>query len=149
MKLKIHLLNSLWLIIPLLIWNIILGPYLTIEAVLSDANSPQWLLIAESSIRLAVFALPLFIPIRWDKKRTRIGFLIFILGTLIYFGSWIPLLVSPQSAWSSSTAGLLAPRLTPLLPFIGIAVIGRSWTYAGLSGLFILLHTIHGIQNLN
>ena len=44
--------------------------------------------------------------------------------------------------------GISTPRLTPLLPFLGIALIGHSAPYAVLSALFIILHTWHGIQNL-
>jgi hypothetical protein len=42
----------------------------------------------------------------------------------------------------------MAPRLTPLLVFLGIAMIGPSWLYGGLTILFIALHAIHGVQNL-
>ena len=148
MKLEIRFLNSLWLIVPLLLWNIILGPHITNEKILSDANSPDWLLIAENITRMAVFILPIFIPMEWGSSQAKLGLAIFILGTLIYFSSWVSLLTAPQSSWSTSAAGLLAPRLTPLIPFLGIAVIGSSWTYASISLVFILLHTWHGIQNL-
>ena len=148
MKLPIHLLNSLWLMFPLLAWNIVLGPRITNEKVLSDAFSPQWLLVLENVTRLAIFLLPLFIPLQLENRGSKHGLIIFIVGTLIYFAAWLPLLLDPESAWSNSTAGLLAPRLTPLLPFLGIALIGGSWTYATLSLAFIFLHTLHGIQNL-
>lgn len=148
MKLQLRWRNALWLILPLLLWNIVLGPRITSQQILSDANSPQWLLIAENITRIAIFMLPLFIPLKLDSKRSKLGLGIFILGTLTYFSSWLPLLIAPQSAWSVSPAGLLAPRLTPLIPFIGIAIIGSSWTYGGISLIFILLHTWHGIYNL-
>ena len=48
----------------------------------------------------------------------------YILGTLVYFASWLPLFMAPASAWSTSPAGLMAPRLTPFLSFLGIAIIG-------------------------
>ncbi|MBN2502089.1 MAG: hypothetical protein JXB38_15000 [Anaerolineales bacterium] len=148
MKLPIRLLNSLWLMLPLLAWNIVLGPRITNEKVLSDAFSPQWLLILENVTRLAVFCLPLFIPLQLESRGSKLGLAVFIIGTLIYFTSWLPLLLAPESAWSNSAAGLLAPRLTPLLPFLGIALIGSSWPYAALSTAFIFLHTLHGVQNL-
>ena len=148
MKLELRLLNCFWLLIPLLVWNILLGPRITNEKIISDAFSPQWLLILENITRLAVFLLPLIIPLQLDDEQNKMGLIVFIAGTLIYFASWLPLLLAPLSNWSTSTAGLLAPRLTPLLPFIGSALIGDSWTYAVVSSVFIFLHTWHGIQNL-
>lgn len=57
-------------------------------------------------------------------------------------------MLAPSSAWSNSAIGLLAPRLTPLLPFLGIALIGHAWPYSVVSLAFIVFHTWHGIQNL-
>ncbi|MBN2045646.1 MAG: hypothetical protein JW757_11540 [Anaerolineales bacterium] len=105
-------------------------------------------MIAENLTRIAVFGLPLLIPLQLKNPQKKIGLLIFTVGTLIYFGSWIPHLAAPQFAWSNSKLGLLTPRLTPLISLIGIAVIGNSWLYAGISVIFITLHTWHGIQNL-
>jgi hypothetical protein len=68
---------------------------------------------------------------------------------VIYFASWMPLLLAPYSAWSNSSSGWLAPRLTPFLCFLGIAMLGQSWPYAAFSTLFIFFHTWHGFQNLN
>ncbi len=85
------------------------------------------------------------IPILWGKP----GLMLYLTGSALYFASWLPLLLTPQSAWSQSAAGLLAPRLTPLLPFLGIALIGQNWVYALVSLIFILAHTWHGVENLN
>ncbi len=148
MNFKFHLLNCLWLMIPLLAWNLVLGPRITQEQVISDAHSPSWLLISENITRTLVFALPLLLPLQWKDTWGKAGLFIYLIGTLVYFASWLPLLLAPASAWSTSAAGLLAPRLTPLLPFLGIALIGHSWPYALLSALFIALHTAHGIRNL-
>ena len=148
MKLELRLLNCFWLLVPLLAWNIFLGPKITIEQVISDAHSPQWLLTLENLTRIAVFMLPLFMPLKLDNTASKLGLTVYIAGTLFYLASWLPLLLSPDSAWSMSPVGLLAPRLTPLLPFLGIALIGNSGGYAGLSLIFIALHIWHGIQNL-
>jgi hypothetical protein len=148
MKLELRLLNCLWLILPLLAWNLLLGAHITQEAITSDAHSPKWLLIAENIARLLVFALPLLLPLQMKNIYSKVGLLIYILGMLIYFSSWLPLLLAPGSAWSTSAAGLLAPRLTPFLSFLGIALIGNSWSYGLISAVFIFLHTLHGIQNL-
>jgi hypothetical protein len=148
MKLELRLLNCLWLILPLLAWNLVLGARITQESITSDAHSPKWLLIAENITRILVFALPLLLPLQLKTAWSKAGLIIYILGTLVYFASWLPLILSPGSAWSQSPAGLLAPRLTPFLAFLGIAMIGNAWPYGAISVVFVFLHTWHGIQNL-
>ncbi|HET9911129.1 MAG TPA: hypothetical protein VFQ13_04520 [Anaerolineales bacterium] len=145
---KLTWLNCLWLIVPLLIWNLVYGPKLTDPRITSDTNSPGWLLIAENITRMAVFILPLLIPLQIEQPLGKAGLAIYIIGTLIYFVSWLPLLFAPGSAWSNSPPGLLAPALTPFLCFLGIALIGHSWTYGVLAAAFIAIHASHGIQNL-
>jgi hypothetical protein len=115
--------------------------------VTSDANSPGWLLAAENVTRILVFALPLFLPLQVKDAWGKAGQIVYILGTLLYFASWLPLLFASASAWSNSGFGLLAPRLTPFLPFLGIALLSGSWLYGVISAVFIFLHTLHGIQN--
>jgi hypothetical protein len=148
MKLGLTLVNCFWLIIPLLAWNLVLGPRITQPAILSDAHSPKWLLIAENITRILVFALPLIIPLQMKDVWGKTGLAVYILGTLIYFVSWLPLLLAPASAWSTSPAGLLAPRLTPFLSFLGLALIGQAWPYGLVAMIFIFFHTWHGMQNL-
>ena len=148
MKLGLTLWNCFWLILPVLAWNILLGPRITDPRITSDAHSTRWLLVSENIARLLVFALLLLIPFQAKDTLSRSGLLVYILGTLVYFASWLPLLLAPHSPWSNSTPGLLAPRLTPFLSFLGIAIIGASWPYGLVSAVFIFLHTWHGIQNL-
>lgn len=148
MKLELRWLNCLWLMAPLLTWNIILAPKITLDKVISDANSPTWLLAAENIVRIVVFVFPLLFPLRVQDAVSKTGLSLYLIGTLLYYITWIPLIWMPDSLWSQSAAGLLAPRLTPLLWFLGIAMIGHSVPYAGFSILFIILHTWHGIQNL-
>ena len=148
MKFELRWLNCLWLMVPLLAWNIIIAPKITLERVISDSNSPGWLLLAENIARVIVFAVPLLLPLQIRDTMSKTGFAVYIIGTLIYFASWLPLIWMPDSAWSQSAAGLLAPRLTPFLSFLGIALIGHSAPYAVFSVIFIALHTWHGIQNL-
>ena len=84
---------------------------------------------------------------KWDG-REKIGLAVYLIGTLIYFASWLPLMYAPQAAWSQSIMGLFAPRLTPLVALLGVALIARSWPYGWVSTIFIFFHTWHGIQNL-
>jgi hypothetical protein len=145
---ELRWLNCWWLMVPLLAWNLILAPQMTAEKIISDANSPLWLLVAENLTRVLVFGLPLLLPLQMRDNYGKVGLAIYLLGTLLYFVSWMPLLWSPTSLWSQSAIGFLAPRLTPFLPFLGIALVGRSLPYALVAVLFVFLHTWHGIQNL-
>jgi hypothetical protein len=148
MQLKLDWFNCFWLIVPLLIWNLVYGPKLIDPRITSDAHSPVWQLIAENITRIGIFMLPLLIPLQLRSPLGKAGLAVYIIGTLVYFASWLPLLFAPGSAWSNSPPGLLAPALTPLLCFLGIALIGHSWAYGALALLFIAIHTWHGIQNL-
>jgi len=148
MSFELHWWNGLWLILPLMGWNLLFGPRITDERVTSDAHLPKWLLAVENGLRVVVFVLPLLIPVKFDEPSSKVGLAVYILGTLIYFASWIPLMLAPHSVWSNSPAGLLAPRITPFLPFLGLALIGSSWGYGLLAAVLILVHTWHGVQNL-
>lgn len=147
MRFELHLWNCLWLILPLLVWNLLLGPRIKDERITSDNASPKWLLMAENGMRIFVFMLPLFIPLKQISIMDKFGLWLYIIGTLIYFTSWLPILIAPQSAWCNSTAGLLAPRITPFFSFLGVALIGENWIYAAIAVLFLALHTWHGVQN--
>jgi hypothetical protein len=148
MSLRLTWLNCLWLMLPLMAWNILLGPRIQDARITSDAHLPAWLLLAENISRILTFALPLLLPLLWRTPWNKGGLVLYGIGTLLYFASWLPYLFAPNSAWSNSAAGLLAPRLTPLLPFLGLALIGESWLYSFVCALFVLFHTWHGIQNL-
>lgn len=149
MKVEMRWLNCLWLLFPLLIWNIALAPKIILEKVVSDAHSPSWLLVAENLTRIVTFAFPILLPLQTQGSLSKTGWIFYLAGILIYFASWIPLMMAPYSGWSQSAAGLLAPRITPFLPFLGIALIGHSMPYVFVSALFIILHTWHGMQNLS
>ncbi len=118
MKLGLTLVNCFWLIIPLLAWNLLLGPRITQIAILSDAHSPKWLLIAENITRILVFALPLIIPLQIRDSWGKTGLLVYILGTLVYFASWLPLILGPGFSLEHQPgrpAGS-APDSFPVLP---------------------------------
>jgi hypothetical protein len=140
--------NCFWFLLPILAWNLAFGAKITQEQITSDAHSPAWFLGAENIFRLVTFILPLLLRMRLDTSLGKIGLAVYIVGTLVYFASWLPLMFAPQSAWSQNLPGLFAPRLTPLIALLGIALIAQSWSYGLVSTVFIFFHTWHGIQNL-
>jgi hypothetical protein len=142
---KLQLLNCFWLLIPIFVWNAIFASRLSQEGFKSDAGVPKPVLAAEQVLRIAVFIGPLFLPLRWQDPRSQAGLLLFSEGLLIYFASWLLLIYRPESTWSTSAAGLLAPAYTPLIWLAGIALVGGSWPYALLSLLFVGVHVYHNI----
>jgi hypothetical protein len=127
------------------VWNLVFTPKLTQEGFKSDANVPSWILILETILRVIVFALPLLLPLQLKDQWSKMGLTVYIVGTLIYFGSWLPLVYRPNTQWSTTALGLLAPAYTPLILLIGLGLVGHSWVYVLLSVLFILVHTVHNV----
>jgi len=128
---------------PILVWNAIFSSKLTHPTFEFDETIPQWVLLTENVVRLAVMILPLFMPLRWDTPQSQIEMVVYWLGVLVYFASWIPLIVAPDSAWSNSLIGFLAPAYTPLIWLVGIGLIAGWWPYLILSVIFVGIHLRH------
>ena len=135
--------NGFWLLVPVLIWNAIFSSKLAHPAFAHDKDGSQWLLILENLLRMAVFIVPLCLTLKWDTLQRKIGCGLYIAGILVYFASWIPLIVYPDSAWSNSLIGFTAPAFTPLIWLAGIGLIGGWWPYLGLSAVFVGVHLWH------
>jgi hypothetical protein len=141
--LNLQWLNCFWLLIPILAWNVVFSSKLAHPAFDYDQAAPKWVLQLENVLRAAVMILPLFMPMQWDTSLSKIGVAVYLIGLLVYFGSWIPLMYAPNSAWSNSLTGFLAPAYTPLLWIVGIGLIGDWWPYLALSVVFVGVHIGH------
>ena len=146
MMLKLQWLNCFWLLIPILAWNGVFSAKLAHPAFKLDEAVPGWILILENLLRIATMLLPLFMPLRWDTAQSKLGIAIYLLGLVVYFVSWIPLMVVPSSAWSNSPLGFLAPAYTPLLWLAGMGLIAGWWPYLVLSAAFVGVHLVHWSQ---
>lgn len=113
---------------------------------------PSSLAAAENILRVMVFAMPFLMPLRVDGKKGRGWLLVFAIGMVLYGASWMLLILAPDSAWSRSGVGFLAPAYTPALWLGGLARLGkrmywgnwyRPWMYILLSGLFLIAHVSH------
>jgi hypothetical protein len=142
---RLQLLNCFWLLLPVFVWNAAFASRLSQAGFKSDAGVPRSVLAAEQMLRLVVFLWPLTLPLRWQDPQSRAGLVLYGMGLLIYFASWLPLIYDSETAWSKSAAGLLAPAYTPLIWLTGIALVGGSWPYALLSALFVGVHVYHNI----
>jgi len=143
------LLNGFILVIPPLVWNIIFYGKLIQKEFNDDENVPKILLYSEHLFRICVFGSPLLFSMCTQCDNISQSFLIYKAGIVIYFLSWIPLLYFPNVRWSNSFIGIMAPYFTPIIWLIGIAyIINWDW-YFLISGIFIIIHIIHGMISFN
>jgi hypothetical protein len=144
------------LLLPAFAWNValteILPPAIASPELWNDI--PPELATAESSLRFLVFTLPFFMPLSILSELQRKGLVLFIVGTLVYFASWLALIVAPESLWARSLIGFSAPSYTPMIWLAGLAVLGRQmffgtfyrwWMYLALSAAFIAAHVTHAV----
>ena len=153
---KSYLVNCFWLLIPLFLWNLVfanqLPDFYRDEAVWG--NIPPTLEILEHVLRGMVFLLPLIMAFSLKSLIQKVGLGVFILGTLIYFASWIMQIGFPEGNWSQSLIGLAAPAFSTIVWLLGIALIGQkstlpipriSWLYGGSAIAFVIIHTAHSV----
>ncbi len=144
------------LLLPVFVWNVALVRFLPPAFAPNEfwRDIPYALGAAENLLRWLVFALPFFMPLKVSSVRERKGLGVFIAGNLVYFASWLALIGAPNSPWSQSAVGFLAPSYTPILWFAGLALLGRQlhwgsfyrwWMYLVLSGLFLVAHVSHSV----
>jgi hypothetical protein len=146
--------NAGWLIVPVLLWNAFLTSRLP-QAYSPEvfwSNIPAALSTAENALRLIVTALPFFSPLEIVAQSQKRGLAIFSAGLAIYFISWLPLIYAPDSAWSLSAIGFLAPAGTPAVWLFGLALVMqrlfwrspyRWWVFLILSLGFLAAHISH------
>ncbi len=149
-----YLFNCFLLTIPILVWNILLANKLPKSSVLETLlnNIPSFLLYGENISRTIMFILIFLMPLRISTTAQKKGVALFVAGTLVYFASWLILIYFPNSSWSNSVPGLLAPSYTPLLWLTGIGLIGdalffkipyKRWIYFVVVILFLIFHNWH------
>jgi len=151
-----YLLNCLLLLLPVMAWNLIFAsklPWVYSEEVFSK-DITSFITNGENIFRLIVFILPVLMPLRIEMQSQKFGLWLYIAGTAIYFVSWLAQIYFPQSAWSLSAWGFLAPAYTPLIWLVGIGLIGsafyfsspyRSWMYIITSVVFLGFHLSHAL----
>lgn len=142
------------LLLPAILWNIAffdrLPPAFATANFWRDIPPP--LAFIENSLRAVVFGLPFAMPLSVSTPAQRRSLFIFGLGSLVYFSSWLALIFSPDSPWSKSALGFMAPAYTPALWLFGLAALGRQlfwgrfyrwWMYVMVSSGFLAAHIAH------
>ena len=149
-----YLTNCILLLVPIMLWNIVFSEKLP-AAFGQDSfwkAIPPFIAGGENFFRLLAFMLPAFMPLRISTATQKLGLSLYVLGVLIYFGSWLLQMYFPLSVWSLSAAGFLAPAYTPLIWLVGIGLIGRElyfpipykeWVYITISIIFAAFHISH------
>ncbi len=149
-----YALNCFILVIPVFLWNILFATSLprgySMEFFWKDI--PPIVGTTENILRIVAFFLPILMPLAIQSSQQRIGLGIYLAGMTIYFLSWVLQIYLPESAWSSSLFGFLAPAYTTAIWFIGIGLIGdrlfvqvpyKPIIYIAFSMVFVVFHTTH------
>lgn len=142
------------LILPILAWNLVFFRFLPPAFAPAEfwREIPPFVGYGENILRFAVLLLTFLMPLEMTTAVQRRGLRLFVVGTVLYLMAWCALMLYPQSAWSKSWAGFLAPAYTPLIWLLGLGLIGRRlywnspyrwWLYEMLVCGFIALHVTH------
>jgi hypothetical protein len=149
-----YLKNVGWLLVPVFVWNAALSSRLppAFSPAVFWRDIPAFLSATENWLRVVLFALPFFAPFELSARPQRVGLALDGVGMAVYFASWFPLIAAPDSSWSHSAVGFLAPAYTPLLWLLGLALLMqrlfwrspyRWWHYLALSLGFLGAHVRH------
>ena len=142
------------LLVPVILWNAAFASRLPPMFALSEfwRDIPVPLGLAENVLRVFVFVLPFAMPLSVGSVGQRRGLVVFVLGSLVYFGSWLPLMLAPHSTWSTGVLGAAAPAYTPAIWLVGIGMLGRRlywgrryrwWFYLVGGAAFLVVHIVH------
>lgn len=146
--------NCFLLVIPALVWNIVLAKQLPepFQPYVYGDNIPSFLAYGESVSRIVMLSITCLMPIHITTSTQKRGILLYTLGMVLYFLSWLALIYFPGSSWSKSVIGFMSPALTPFLWLAGISLIGntfycnlsyRRWFFVVPSIVFLVFHNLH------
>ena len=149
-----YLVSCFILLIPIFLWNLIFASKLPEPYQMNNfwSNVPKVIGISENILRVIVFLLPLLLKLEINESRQKIGLLIYMIGICLYFISWLMQIYFPESSWSRSVFGFVAPAYTTIIWLVGIGLIGNSLfvkvpyhysIYIVFSVLFVVFHSIH------
>lgn len=134
--------SGAWLLVPILAWNIALASRLP-PLFTDDATVPAGLLLIESAGRAFAFGASFFLVIGLGRLAQRRGLVLFVVGGLAYFASWLLPLGDPTPSWL-----WLGPYLLPAAWLVGLGLMARSGGFVVGSLVFVAAHVGHGIFTL-
>jgi hypothetical protein len=153
-NIKKYVFNCFLLTIPILLWNFIFTDKLpkAFQPAIFWNNIPPFITYGENISRIMMFVFMCLMPLKISTSTQKKGFTLYTAGILLYFASWLMLLYLPNSIWSKSVFGWLAPAYTPLFWLIGIGFIGnslyfnlpyRKWWFSLVVIIFLIFHNWH------
>jgi hypothetical protein len=159
-QLRKYVKSCFLLTLPVMAWDFFLADKLplTFQSAIFWHDVPLFLAMGEHIFRILIFAFTLAMPLSFASKRSQIGLVIYLIGIVLYFLSWLALIYGPLSMWSNSYFGFLAPAYTPVLWLIGISFIGTRFyfnfpykrrVFLAISILFLLFHNLHTLMVYN
>jgi hypothetical protein len=137
-----------------MLWNVFLTKKLpkAFQSEIFWDDIPSFLTYGENVSRIIVFILTFLMPLSILSSTQKKGLFLYISGSILYFASWLILIYFPDSGWSNSILGFMAPAYTPFLWLTGIGLIGNSfyfnltyrrWQFIGTSLVFLTFHNLH------
>jgi hypothetical protein len=151
---KKYFFNCFLLTIPVLLWDYIFTNKLpkAFQPEIFWNNIPSFIIYGENISRVVMFIFISLMPLKVITNKQKKGMVLYVIGTLLYFMGWVILMYFPNTSWSNSVLGLLAPAYTPLFWLIGIGFIGnelyfnipfKRWLYFLLVIIFLIFHNWH------
>jgi hypothetical protein len=137
-----------------MLWNILLVDKLPNEfqPEIFGSNIPVFITYGENIFRFLIFGLTLIMPLKIETNIQKKGFILYVIGVLLYFASWYLLIYFPHNKWSNNILGFMSPAYTPLFWLIGIGLIGnnfyfnlpyKKWYFFFISVMFLIFHNLH------
>ena len=154
MKIRTYLSNCFLLLLPVFLWNILLTTYLpkSYGPEIFWKNIPPIIGVSENILRILTFSIPVLMIFSLKTKLQKKGFVLYLIGLVLYFLAWTVMILYPESNWGQSLIGFMAPAFTTIIWYIGIGLIGNkaflkipyiSLIYICLAIFFVLFHSIH------
>jgi hypothetical protein len=147
--------NAILLTLPPLLFDLVFWNSLPKAFSLDQfwKDIPLAMVLGERIGQVFVFGFPVLMRIRLDTPRQRLGLRLYGAGLVAYYASWFALILFPDSVWSTSVIGFVAPAYTPLPWLAGIALMSdgwyvrripyRWWYYLAGSLVFLAFHVSH------
>lgn len=152
--LKKYFFNCFLLTIPILLWDYIFTDKLpkAFQPEIFWKDIPAYITFVENISRLVMFVFISIMPLKIITNQQKNGLRLYVIGTLLYFAAWLILMYFPNTAWSKSVLGSLAPAYTPLFWLFGIGFIAdtlffkipfKRWLYFLIVLIFLIFHNWH------
>ena len=141
--------------VPILVWNVVCTRFLP-PALASNEFSraiPPLVTYGENTLRIVVMVLPFLMPLESRQAASAEASCCLRRGDGVLCSRVGPVMIAPQSGWSTSWLGFVAPAYTPIVWLTGLGLIAagysrarapyRRWMYVALACGFVAFHVTH------